>query len=182
MSLESISNIAIIVSALVGICGIIFSCYKFAVKVKNDRSQYISSFLLNIEKHQGTFQIFDYSKNWYTKEFRNSELEEKIDSYLLYINYVLYCQKAGMITEKEARFFSYYVNRTIFSQSTINYLFNLYHFTQRQNNLFDSTENNALNIPFIFQDILDYAKQKGAIDEDFYNVESQNYPHILNID
>ena len=77
--------------------------------------------------------MFDYDEDWYSKKFHLSgDLERKVDKTLSYFSYICYLKDRGIITKKELCFFQYQLERILKNQQVQDYLYNLYHFSNKK--------------------------------------------------
>lgn len=114
--------------------------------------------------------LVDYrEKKWYDENFHKNHTTEKLaDKTLTYLSYVLYLKKEDIICDKEFHFVEYILKRTLTNDQVHSYLYNLYHF-DRPN--------------FLYQNLLDYAKEKGWLKSNFYDKNAgkrREYPVYLN--
>ena len=117
----------------------------------------------------------DYYEPWYDKSFHKSKLEGEMDQFLSYYEYILYLKKNHMISRREFRFFEYDIESIIENHDVQNYLFNLYHFSEPDEKQHDKSPKD----PFVYNNILKYAKRKKCLDESFFDENSSVYSRHL---
>ena len=103
--------------------------------------------------YQIEYNVFIYSMNFHG----SGELERQVDKTLSYFSYICYLKKHKILTSDEFRFFDYEVTRIFQNMDIVNYLYNLYHFSQKQER------------PISFCYLVDYGLENGLLDEDFTN-------------
>ncbi len=166
----SISDIIAVFSFLSIIAGGIFALKKWNINQKLKRAEYIKTLFDEIRSNSEiVFYLFEYDSNWYDEKFHNSkELERKIDYTLSYFSYICYLKNNNIITKSDFNYFRYELERILHNQQFKNYIYNLYHFSQK------------INQPISFVDLFQYAKDNGYFDHDFWDKNSKKYPHLLN--
>lgn len=112
----------------------------------------------------------DYGEKWYGWDFTyHHDIEAKYDKAFAYFNYICYLRQKGIFSKSEFRIFEYRIQRMSRSESFMDYLFNLYHFAKKMEQ----------DISFYY--LLNYMKKNNLLEDDFWNVNSDQYEHILNI-
>ena len=91
-----------------------------------------------------------------------------MDKTLSYFSYICYLFENNLIEKSEFNFFKYEIDRILMNASTINYFYNLYHFSKK------------CNAPITFKFLFEYGKKEKVYNEEFYNPYSDYYPHYLN--
>ena len=153
---------------IVAIIGFVFSCYQWRKKIQSERAEKLSN-LINVLRRDvrqlSVLYKIDYNEPWYDKSFHKSELEGEVDQFLSYYEYILYLKKNHMISRKEFRFFEYDIESIIENYDVQNYLFNLYHFSEPD----EKQHAKSPKDPFVYNNILNYAKKKKSLDKSFDN-------------
>ena len=112
----------------------------------------------------------DYGEKWYNWDFTyHHDIEAKYDKAFAYFNYICYLRHKGIFSKSEFRIFEYRIQRMSRSESFMDYLFNLYHFSKKMNQ----------DISFYY--LLNYMKKKKLLEDDFWDSNASQYERILNI-
>lgn len=168
----TISDIAAALTFLTVLIGGVFALYQWRKKLKFKRAEYLNELSTKVRNDEILSEVvtyFDYNKPWYNEKFHgNRAIEKKIDAILSYFSYICYLKTERLISNSEFRFFKYEIERIIRSYQTKSYLYNLYHFSRKNN----------VEMSFIY--LFKYAEEQKEIDKDFYDRRSQKYPHYLN--
>lgn len=166
----SISDIITILSFISIIVGGIFTLYKWNINLKLKRAEYIKALCDEIRSNPKiVFYLFEYDSNWYNEEFHgNNELESNIDYTLSYFSYICYLRNNNIITKSDFNNFRYQLERILNNQQFKYYIYNLYHYSR------------GINQPIPFVDLFQYAKDNEYFDKDFWDNNSNKYPHFLN--
>ena len=141
--------------------------------VKLRRAEFISQIIekLRFDKEMANIMyMIDYDENWYDGNFHGDEKREfSIDKLLSYLSYICYLIDVKHITKKETSILEYELIRACRSYQVQSYLFNLYHWSKRQNSLCS------------FHYLINYGLNEGIIDKVvFENKNSGKYPRNLN--
>lgn len=108
--------------------------------------------------------MFDYDNYWYGSNFHNGGIiEANVDKTLEYFSYICYLKKRKVITKHEFKFFLYDVSRILSNSQVQNYLYNLYHFS------------NKFNKPMSFSYLFEYGRKTKIFDDNFYHVDAHTY-------
>ena len=110
----------------------------------------------------------DYGETWYTSCFHGSLFEKDVDSLFRYLSYICYLRQKKLISKKDMKLFEYVLNRTCLSSQSIEYLWNIYHFSQSN------------HLECSFMPLIEYGTLKGNITPDFYNKDSVFHHKFLN--
>lgn len=110
----------------------------------------------------------DYSHNWYDKSFHNSDEEKEYDKFFAYLNYVCYLRTTKIISEKEFNILKYEINRVCLDNGVQSYLWNLYHFSKKN------------NVKSSFNELIEYAIKEKIFGINFRNKNGKDYPKYLN--
>lgn len=164
--------ITLIVGIIGGVSGGILALYQWNKNLKLKRADYLyelSTKLRTDEVLSDVVKYFDYDEPWYNDTFHEEHtIEKKIDTILSFFSYICYLKNRKMISNKEFRIFKYEIDRILKSNQTQDYLFNIYHFSKKNNE----------DIPFYY--LFQYAENNKMIDKEFYNSNSKRYSHNLN--
>ena len=77
----------------------------------------------------------DYEDGWYTDEFHNgkqNDLERQVDRTFSYFSYICYLRQRRILTKEEFRFFEYSLRRIFDNSSSVDYLYNIWHFSKKR--------------------------------------------------
>lgn len=132
----TVENWLTIISLIFASIGGIFIFLQWNMSIKNRRAEFIYQILEKLRfenKLSSTMRIIDYEQEWYSKEFHNSNLEKYIDILFSYIDYICYLKATKNISKIEFDIFKYQIHRICISNSTSKYLWNLYHFSKKNN-------------------------------------------------
>lgn len=176
--IELISNILVSnelkgISQVIAIIGGLFVFYQWQHNNRLKKADYINELTEKIrtdEMIKETIYMFDYDEDWYSKEFHLSgDLERKVDKTLSYFSYICYLKDRGIITKKELCFFQYQLERILKNQQVQDYLYNLYHFSNKN------------GVPMTFKYLFEYGEKEKLFSKEMYDKESykdeSNYFH-----
>jgi hypothetical protein len=148
--------------------GFVYCQWRKSIKIK--RAEFINQILEKLRFDKAlvtTMYIIDYNQDWYNTSFHNSELECSIDKLLCYIDYICYLKITKNISATEFKIFQYEIHRICISYSIKNYLWNLYHFSLKN------------NTNCSFQYLVEYGIDSKLFPKDFKNNKSL-YTKTLN--
>ena len=136
-----------------------FALYQWRESVKIKRADFINQLNDRIRFDKDfatTLYTIEYGDSWYDIKFHSDKEKEFVfDQVLSYCDYICYLKSNKNITTKEFKIFRYRINRVCISHSTKGYLWNLYHFSQK--NQADCS----------FQFLVDYAIENNLFPKDF---------------
>lgn len=150
-----------IASLALTIVGGIFVYFQWEKSAKTKRAEIIHQIIDKLRFDEDLIKatyILDYNPYWYNDSFHNGNngMEYIIDKFFCYIDYICYLRSTRNISEKEFKIFNYEVNRICSrSKSAQAYLWNLYHFAER----------NETSCSFRY--IIDYGIKNGLFPKDF---------------
>ena len=113
-----------------------FIYWQWLKSVKIRRAEFINQIIekLRFDKELTAITyIVDYQQDWYNNSFHNSDLECSIDKLFSYVDYICYLKTTRNISDTEFKIFQYEIHRICVSYSSKVYLWNLYHFSKRNN-------------------------------------------------
>ena len=119
--------------------------------------------------------LIEYNLFLYNKDFHGGdELEHQVDKTLSFFSYICYLKKKKILSPDEFRFFDYEVTRIFQNKDIVNYLYNLYHFSQKQNR------------PISFCYLVEHGLENGLLAKDFTDINACTgmnpaYKYVLNI-
>jgi hypothetical protein len=167
-----ISIIISIISLIFAVIGGIFALVQWNSSNKVKRAEFINQIIEKLRFDKEMVDIMykiEYDHEWYNDEFHSSgEFEYRIDKILSYLSYICYLKNTGNIKANEFKIFTYELNRTCISSSVQEYLWNLHHF---------SIKNNTVST---FSDLVSYGLKNGQIPKDFEDIKSDRYVKRLN--
>lgn len=171
----TVSDILTFASLILVVIGGLFAYWQWRRSVSLKRADYINDLTEKIRTDEAiskAIYLFDYDSIWYTEEFHgNTDSELVIDKTLSYFSYICYLKKRRIISKKEFSFFKYEIERILTNPQTQDYLYNLYHFSQK------------CGVPITFKYLFDYGKEHRLFDKSFYDkhsYQSGQYHHYLN--
>ena len=159
-------------SLIVAIIGAVFAYAQWKKSMQIKRAEYLYELLEKIRTDEDIREanyLFQYEDNlWYDEKFHNSgNLERKVDKTLNFFSYICYLAYGDLITDEEFCLFDFDIKSALNDIQTKNYLFNLYHFSNKSGRV----------IPFYY--LYQYGQDNNMFDEDFYNENSKKYPHYI---
>ncbi|MBR0283538.1 MAG: hypothetical protein IJQ81_18415 [Oscillibacter sp.] len=170
----SVDNFLDAFSIILAIIGGIFAYRQWSYANKTRRTELLNQIMekLRFDKEMAeTMYAIDYGTRWYDESFHNSntDFEYKLDKLLSFLDYICYLKKEKHFAEAEFRILRYEVTRVCTSFQVQSYLWNLYHFSNKQGTTCS------------FQDLIDYGIDSGSIDHSiFKDKNSGYYPKYLN--
>lgn len=172
----TLADIIAAISLLLVIAGGVFTYYQWRRNVSLRRANYINELTEKIRADDSiryVVYLLDYGTSWYSEQFHGSGgLELKVDKTLTYFSYICYLKKQRIITDKEFSFFKYETERILMNQQVQDYLYNLYHFSQK------------FKMPFTFHHLFIYGKENNHFDKAFFDVTAyktnEKYHQYLN--
>jgi hypothetical protein len=135
-----------------------FALWQFYTNTKIKRAEFLNQILEKLRFDENltvTMSVIDYNQNWYDTNFHNSEFEGNIDKLFSYLNYICYLKFTRNIKNTEFKICQYEINRVCVSISTKQYLWNLYHFSKKN------------NTDCSFQYLINYGVEKNLFPIDF---------------
>jgi len=158
---------------LISIVGGFFALFQWKQSYRLKRAELIKEAMLKIRDDTDIALVLysiDYGDHWYNQEFvENHTIEAQYDKVFAFFDYLCYLYNRKIFGKNEFRIFEYRIKRMQQNSSFRNYLFNLYHFSRKN------------NTDISFYNLLKYLKKQGLIDKEFWNVDSKKYDKILNI-
>ena len=162
-----ISDVISSISLAVTIIGLAFAFFQWRKSNSIKRAEYINELTEKVRSDEDIRAIvyrIDYNEDWYTAGFHGSgELEVQVDKTLSYFSYICYLKSMKVVSKKEFSFFEYKINRILKDNNVQRYLFNLYHFSRKD------------NTSISFNYLLEYGKEKKLLTNDFFNKDSKQY-------
>ena len=160
----SADNYLSIVSIIIAVVGGFFALHQWKKSTKIKCAEYINELTETIRTDnfiKDTIYIMEYDQHWYDENFHESGiLEFKIDKTLSYFSYICYLKENKVISDKEFKFFEYQTHRILNNPGVQDYLYNLYHFSKRNDS--------CITFYYLFK----YAQNHEFIDKEFYNPNS----------
>lgn len=169
----TIDNWLTLSSIILVIIGGIFALVQWMASNKIKRAEFINQIIdkLRFDKDMAkTMYVVDYDYNWYNQDFHNSndESEFLIDKLLSYLSYICYLHATGNIKKEEFKILQYELNRACISPCVQSYLWNLHHFSKKNNTI------------CTFEYLIKYGIDSKIISAQFLDSESQHYQKNLN--
>lgn len=152
------------------IVGGVFALYKWNMNMRLKRAEYIKHLFDEIRTNPSIhFYVFEYNEHWYDENFHNSgDLEKNIDYTLSFFSHICYLRNNRIISATDFDHFKYELARIIRNRQFVEYMYNLYHFSQ------------YVNQPISFVGLFEYAQKNHCFDTEFWNKDSVAYPCYLN--
>ena len=170
-------NLEVIISfvsiLLVGVGGF-FALFQWISANRIKRAELINQIVERLRFDQemvSTMYMIEYDHSWYDDSFHDGTncVEAKIDKFLSYLSYICYMRKMGIIQKKEFAILEYELRRTCSSHNVCAYLWNIYHFSKKQ------------NLKCTYQFLIDYGIENGLIDKKcFMDSTARIFPKYLN--
>lgn len=138
LRLLSVDNWLNIISLVFVCIGGMFVYFQWNRSIQIRRAEFLHQLLEKLrfdDKMVKSMYIIDYKLDWYDISFHGNEIEEKIDKLLSYADYVCYLRQTKNISKKEFHIFDYEIHRICISPSCQCYLWNLYHFSLKNNTM-----------------------------------------------
>ena len=157
----NIGDIIALLGLIAVITGGLFSLHQYRKNLVLKRADYIMVLTEKIRSDveiSSVVYIIDYNKPWYDDKFHGgSEIERKVDKTLSYFSYICYLREQNILSPKEFETFEYSLDRILTNFQVIDYLYNLYHITQKL----------SYNVSFKY--LFEYGEKKNYFHADFYN-------------
>jgi len=167
----TIDNFLTLSSMVLMSIGGIFALIQWISSKKIRKAEFVHQIINRLrfdDEMQKVMYLIDYNHKWYSENFHNSELENRVDKLLSYIDYICYLYFLKNISNNEFRILKYEINRICISPSVQAYLWNLYHFSKR------------MNTNCSFMHIIDYGIKKKIIKNEFKENGKDLYFKYLN--
>lgn len=155
LSIEHWLTIISIVLALGGYL-LVFCQWKKSIIIR--RAEFINQIIEKLRFDERLSKIMydvEYNNNWYGDKFHQSALEQAVDNYFSYLDYICYLKRTGNISDEEFEIFKYIIHRACKSSSSKKYLWNLFQFSKKN------------NAPCSFQYLIDYGIESASLPKDF---------------
>ena len=159
------------ISLIFALIGGVFVYIQWKKSLKIKRADFINSLLEKIrfdKDLQHAMYVVDYVPNWYGEDFHGGKLEPLMDRLFCCLDYICYLKQTHNISCKEFNAFRYDIHRVCISDSAAAYLWNLYHFSKKNNS----------ECPFI--NIINYGIKKKILPKNFKSKKSR-YKTYLNL-
>lgn len=167
----TIDNFLTLFSMILMSIGGTFALIQWISSKKLRRAEFIDQIInkLRFNKEiQKVMYLIEYDPKWYSEKFHRSELENQVDKFLSYIDYICYLYFLRNISNNEFRILKYDINRICISPSVQAYLWNLYHFSRR------------MNADCSFLHLIEYGIKNKIIKKEFIDNDKDLYRKLLN--
>lgn len=170
----TLTNILSAISLILLAIGGFFALFQWISANKIKRTEFVNQIIEKLRfdpELVKTMYMIEYDCNWYNCSFHNgkSDTEEKIDKFLSYLSYICYIREMRILHKREFAILEYELHRTCSSSDIQSYLWNLYHFSKKQ------------NVRCTYQYLISYGIEKKIIDKDsFLDENSIRYRKYLN--
>lgn len=138
LRLISIENWLKIISLVFVCIGGVFVYIQWDRSIRIRRAEFLHQLLEKLRFEEDmvrSMYTVEYDLSWYSIEFHGNKMEERIDKLLSYVDYVCYLRQTSNISKKEFQIFQYEIHRICVSPSCQSYLWNLYHFSLKNNTM-----------------------------------------------
>ena len=168
-----IDNYLTIISLIMVAIGGAFAGIQWNVSNKIRRTEFVNTIIekLRFDKDMAqTMYKIDYDESWYNDNFHNgnSDLEYEIDKLLSYLSYICYLKQTKNISKEEFKILQYEIIRVCKSFDVQSYLWNLYHFSIKQDSKCS------------FEHLVSYGIDNKLFDIKFLSCNSNLYKKRLN--
>ena len=161
-------------SVSVAVISALVSVFQWRGAQKIERANKIHDLLGLIrtdESIHAVLQMIDYDEDWYDDDFHNEikdNLERQVDRTFSYFSYICYLRKRRILTSGEFKFFEYDLKRILQNRSSVDYLYNIWHFSISDNS----------TCPFLY--LCEYGRKKKILDNDFDDPEACDHQQESN--
>jgi len=131
---DLIELLTLIFTVLISVGGGVFALVQWQKARRVRRAEFIEDILNKLRNNSDFVKIMkkiDYGEEWYDDNFHGSDLESCVDSLLTYLSYICYLKDRSILTSKEFELLSYEIGRVCVSFSVREYLWNIYHFSEK---------------------------------------------------
>ena len=156
---------------IITLIGVVIAVMQLYQNNRIKRGEFINSLydkLINDHNLIMTMTKMDYNGSWYGRDFHGSHFESDVDILFKYLSFICYLKERRLISQKDMKLFEYIIIRTCLSFQSIEYLWNLYHFSKK------------CTIECPFMPIIRYGENREMITSDFYNSKSKLFNKYLN--
>lgn len=176
-----------VVGVVIAILGALFASLQWSRDSKVRRADFIKNIIEKLRSDndmKDALYLFEYGDSWYNAGFHKGAggLEPKVDKLLQYYTYICYLKNNCLLRKKEFCLFQYEIVHTLSNKDVQDYLYNIYHFSERVNTEKDCY---GINKSFPFYHLIRFGIRKGVVQRDFLDenvyLKSNKYHHILNI-
>lgn len=117
------------------VLGAAFSLCQWRRQQKRSAAEFLKGLLdeLRSDKIVAFLYDVDYDEDWYGPNFHGSERENRVDRALSFLSFMCYLHFERLFGKTEFMFFEYELKRVLRNEQVIDYLYNLYHFSAREN-------------------------------------------------
>ena len=123
-----------IVAAIIALIGILLTLFQLFQTKKIKKAEFVYELLKSIRSNPNIAKVeymMDYDLPWYGYKFHGSKKEALIDDFLAQLNFICFLKSKRYISKKEIELFEYELNRTITNGECLCYLWNLHHWSKR---------------------------------------------------
>ena len=171
-------SIGALLSAMVALGTLIALLLEYRRSNSVKRAGYIADM---IDKFRGDSDIrevlydFQYDLFNYSIDFhQDTEAQRRVDKALLYLSYVCYLAKKGIIAKDDFSFFEIDLSQTLTCPDVVDYLFNLYHLESLEaagssSEIVKPQKRQRGSKYFPFSFLIKYGVERGLITKDFFD-------------
>ena len=157
---------------LFSVIGGIWALYQWSKTRQFNRANLIKELLVKIREDENIVDVLysiDYGDEWCNISFfKDRKMQLKYDNTFALFDYICFLIKNSILSKKEISFFEYKIIRMANNQSFMNYMFNVYHFSNRNNS----------STPFYY--LIGYLKDNNLLCDEFYDKKTKKYKKYLN--
>ena len=117
------------------VLGVIGALIQWNRQLRREAAEFLKELLNELRSAEVVSFLYDidYGKKWYDGEFHKGKRENKVDRALSFLSFVCYLRSERLLGDAEFAFFDYELTRVLRNRQAIDYLYNLHHFSARQN-------------------------------------------------
>lgn len=170
----TVDNWLSLISLFLVVLGGLFAWKQWNAGTSIKRAEFINQIIEKLRfdnEMADAMHLIEYDPNWYNEDFHDnpdSQLESSIDKLLSYLSYICYLKSTRNISKTEFEILRYEMNRVCVSPSVQAYLWNLHHFSKRN------------NTGCSFQYLIEYGIKNKIIKPEFKKADPGLFPKYLN--
>ncbi len=151
---DIISIVSLIFTSIAVCAGGIFALAQWSKGNRIKRAEFFNQIIEKLYFNKDTIEAMYYilyNNLWYTKDFHENIIENKIDAFFSYLTYICYLSENNIISKKEFKILQYEVDSICYSNGTQTYLWRQYYLSKKINrsyafsSLIKYLQNNILN-------------------------------------
>ena len=149
------------------VLGVIGALIQWNRQLRREAAEFLKELLNELRSAEVVSFLYDidYGKKWYDGEFHKGKRENKVDRSLSFLPFVRYLRSERLLGDAEFAFFDYESTRVLRNRQAIDYLYNLHHFSVRQDR----------KSPF--EQLINYGVNVGLVDKTVF-IDSTSYKRV----